>query len=40
MEVHLVHESDDNRTAVIGIMYKIGRPDSFLSMVVIIFMCI
>lgn len=32
MEVHLVHESDDNRTAVVGIMYKIGRPDSFLSM--------
>ncbi|KAI3450590.1 hypothetical protein Pfo_007255 [Paulownia fortunei] len=32
MEVHLVHESNDNRTAVIGIMYKIGRPDSFLSM--------
>ncbi|XP_073138238.1 alpha carbonic anhydrase 7-like [Henckelia pumila] len=33
MEVHLVHQSKDNRTAVIGIMYKIGRPDSFLSMV-------
>ncbi|KAL3618576.1 hypothetical protein CASFOL_037658 [Castilleja foliolosa] len=32
MEVHLVHQSNDNRTAVIGIMYKIGRPDSFLSM--------
>ncbi|KAK4441191.1 Alpha carbonic anhydrase 7 [Sesamum alatum] len=32
MEVHLVHQSDNNRTAVIGIMYKIGRPDSFLSM--------
>ncbi|GFP94399.1 alpha carbonic anhydrase 7 [Phtheirospermum japonicum] len=32
MEMHLVHESNDNRTAVIGIMYKIGRPDSFLSM--------
>ncbi|KAH6814032.1 alpha carbonic anhydrase 7, partial [Perilla frutescens var. frutescens] len=32
MEVHLVHESNDNRTAVIGIMYKIGRPDSFVSM--------
>ncbi|KAK6163345.1 hypothetical protein DH2020_000209 [Rehmannia glutinosa] len=25
MEAHLVHQSDDNRTAVIGIMYKIGR---------------
>ncbi|KAI3461412.1 hypothetical protein Pfo_018075 [Paulownia fortunei] len=33
MEVHLVHQSNDNHTAVIGIMYKIGRPDSFLSMV-------
>lgn len=33
MEVHLVHRSNDNRTAVIGIMYKIGRPDSFLSKV-------
>ncbi|XP_051120764.1 alpha carbonic anhydrase 7-like [Andrographis paniculata] len=32
MEVHLVHQTNDNRTAVIGIMYKIGRPDSFLSM--------
>ncbi|KAL7115817.1 hypothetical protein ACP275_04G204400 [Erythranthe tilingii] len=32
MEVHLVHQSHDNRTAVVGIMYKIGRPDSFLSM--------
>ncbi|KAL2239423.1 UNVERIFIED_CONTAM: Alpha carbonic anhydrase 7 [Sesamum indicum] len=32
METHLVHESDDKRTAVIGIMYKIGRPDAFLSM--------
>ncbi|PIN10781.1 Carbonic anhydrase [Handroanthus impetiginosus] len=32
MEIHLVHQSNDNRTAVIGIMYQIGRPDSFLSM--------
>ncbi|XP_022874799.1 alpha carbonic anhydrase 7-like [Olea europaea var. sylvestris] len=32
LEIHMVHESMDNRTAVIGIMYKIGRPDSFLSM--------
>ncbi|XP_051120915.1 alpha carbonic anhydrase 7-like [Andrographis paniculata] len=31
MEVHLVHQTKDNRTAVIGIMYKIGRSDSFLS---------
>ncbi|XP_009782909.1 bifunctional monodehydroascorbate reductase and carbonic anhydrase nectarin-3-like [Nicotiana tabacum] len=33
LEAHLVHESDDGKTAVIGIMYKIGRPDSFLSMI-------
>ncbi|KAK6271800.1 hypothetical protein POUND7_008883 [Theobroma cacao] len=31
LEVHLVHESADSKVAVIGIMYKIGRPDSFLS---------
>ncbi|KAK4607080.1 hypothetical protein RGQ29_001057 [Quercus rubra] len=31
LEVHLVHESSDGKVAVIGIMYKIGRPDSFLS---------
>ncbi|KAG6435196.1 hypothetical protein SASPL_100066 [Salvia splendens] len=32
MEVHLVHESDTGRMAVIGIMYKIGRRDTFISM--------
>ncbi|KAH6811067.1 alpha carbonic anhydrase 7 [Perilla frutescens var. frutescens] len=32
LEIHLVHVSHDNRTAVIGIMYKIGHPDSSLSM--------
>ncbi|XP_077221780.1 alpha carbonic anhydrase 7-like [Tasmannia lanceolata] len=31
LEVHMVHESSDDKTAVVGIMYKIGRPDSFLS---------
>ncbi|XP_060168801.1 alpha carbonic anhydrase 7-like [Lycium barbarum] len=31
LEVHLVHESEDGKTAVVGIMYKIGRADSFLS---------
>ncbi|KAG6431901.1 hypothetical protein SASPL_103473 [Salvia splendens] len=31
MEVHMVHESDAGRTAVIGIMYKIGRHDTFIS---------
>ncbi|KAF3616292.1 Alpha carbonic anhydrase 7 [Capsicum annuum] len=33
LEAHLVHESNDGKTAVIGIIYKIGRPDSFLSMI-------
>lgn len=31
MEVHLVHQSRENKTAVLGIMYKRGRPDTFLS---------
>ncbi|XP_052169973.1 alpha carbonic anhydrase 7-like [Diospyros lotus] len=31
LEVHLVHESQSNRSAVIGILYEFGRPDSFLS---------
>ncbi|XP_077221712.1 alpha carbonic anhydrase 7-like [Tasmannia lanceolata] len=31
LEVHMVHESSDNKLAVVGIMYKKGRPDSFLS---------
>ncbi|MQM14710.1 hypothetical protein Taro_047645 [Colocasia esculenta] len=31
MEVHLVHQSRENKTAVLGIMYKRGRPDPFLS---------
>ncbi|WOL07060.1 alpha carbonic anhydrase 7-like [Canna indica] len=30
LEVHMVHESDDRRVAVVGIMYTIGRPDTFL----------
>ncbi|XP_073138239.1 alpha carbonic anhydrase 7-like [Henckelia pumila] len=34
MEAHLVHQSKDNRIAVVGILYKIGRPaDTFLSMI-------
>ncbi|KAI3826476.1 hypothetical protein L1987_00524 [Smallanthus sonchifolius] len=32
LELHLVHQSTDGKIAVIGIMYKIGRPDSILSM--------
>ncbi|KAH7542657.1 alpha carbonic anhydrase 7 [Ziziphus jujuba] len=31
VEVHLVHESPQGNITVIGILYKIGRPDSFLS---------
>ncbi|XP_020523868.1 alpha carbonic anhydrase 7 [Amborella trichopoda] len=30
LEVHLVHESKVGKVAVVGITYKIGRPDSFL----------
>ncbi|XP_027077177.1 bifunctional monodehydroascorbate reductase and carbonic anhydrase nectarin-3-like [Coffea eugenioides] len=32
LEAHLVHQSSDGKIAVIGILYKIGRPDPFLSM--------
>ncbi|KAL5994544.1 hypothetical protein ACLOJK_024597 [Asimina triloba] len=31
LEVHMVHESLDKKVAVVGIMYKFGRPDTFLS---------
>ncbi|EXB75896.1 hypothetical protein L484_022573 [Morus notabilis] len=35
MELHMVHQSTDktvkNNIAVIGVLYKLGRPDSFLS---------
>lgn len=31
MELHMFHESSDGRFAVVSIMYKIGRPDSFLA---------
>ncbi|XP_050225412.1 alpha carbonic anhydrase 7-like [Mercurialis annua] len=30
LEIHKVHESKDGKIAVVGIMYTIGRPDSFL----------
>ena len=33
LEMHMVHESPDGKVAVVGIMYTIGRPDSFLSSV-------
>ncbi|XP_078180231.1 dioscorin DB3L-like [Carex rostrata] len=31
MEMHVVHKSSDNKTAVIGILYEYGHPDSFLT---------
>ncbi|KAJ8625203.1 hypothetical protein MRB53_033733 [Persea americana] len=31
LELHMVHESIDNKTAVVGILYKIGSPDTVLS---------
>ncbi|XP_072979451.1 alpha carbonic anhydrase 7-like [Typha angustifolia] len=31
LEVHMVHESADKKAAVVGILYKIGRQDSFLA---------
>lgn len=31
LEQHLVHESQDGKLAVIGIMYQLGEPDAFLS---------
>ncbi|XP_044483470.1 alpha carbonic anhydrase 7-like [Mangifera indica] len=33
LEAHMVHQSTDGKIAVVGIMYKIGRPDSFLSLI-------
>ncbi|KAK1287310.1 Bifunctional monodehydroascorbate reductase and carbonic anhydrase nectarin-3 [Acorus calamus] len=31
MELHMVHESEDGKIAVVGILYKLGRADNFLS---------
>ncbi|XP_062172996.1 alpha carbonic anhydrase 7-like [Alnus glutinosa] len=31
LEAHMLHESSDGKISVVGILYKIGRPDSFLS---------
>ncbi|WCJ41002.1 alpha carbonic anhydrase 7 [Euphorbia peplus] len=31
-ELHMVHESKDGKIAVIGIMYQLGQPDPFLSL--------
>lgn len=30
MEFHMVHQSRDNKIAVIGLLYDIGRPDPFI----------
>ncbi|XP_061362549.1 alpha carbonic anhydrase 7-like [Gastrolobium bilobum] len=32
LELHMVHETPSGQTAVIGVLYKIGRPDPFLSL--------
>ncbi|KAK7404758.1 hypothetical protein VNO78_05715 [Psophocarpus tetragonolobus] len=32
LELHMVHETPSGQTAVIGILYKTGRPDHFLSL--------
>ncbi|KAF5822785.1 putative carbonic anhydrase [Helianthus annuus] len=31
LELHLVHQSIDAKVAVVGVLYKIGHPDSFLA---------
>ncbi|WOK94152.1 alpha carbonic anhydrase 7 [Canna indica] len=31
LEMHMVHQSSDNKTAVVGILYTVGRPDPFLA---------
>ncbi|CAI9105040.1 OLC1v1003872C1 [Oldenlandia corymbosa var. corymbosa] len=33
LEVHMVHQTPEEKIAVIGIIYKIGRPDPFLPMI-------
>lgn len=30
MELHMVHQSAENKAAVIGVLYKIGSRDAFL----------
>ncbi|XP_011629346.1 alpha carbonic anhydrase 7-like, partial [Amborella trichopoda] len=36
LEMHLVHESKQEKRAVVAIAYKIGRPDSFLKEVIML----
>ncbi|KAK8923484.1 Bifunctional monodehydroascorbate reductase and carbonic anhydrase nectarin-3 [Platanthera zijinensis] len=31
LELHMVHESADKKIAVVGILYKLGRPNRFLA---------
>ncbi|KAI3407519.1 uncharacterized protein J3R85_020915 [Psidium guajava] len=31
LELHMVHESPEGEVAVVGVMYKFGKPDTFLS---------
>uniref|UniRef100_A0A7N0UC16 Carbonic anhydrase n=1 Tax=Kalanchoe fedtschenkoi TaxID=63787 RepID=A0A7N0UC16_KALFE len=31
MEIHMVHQTDDHKLAVVGMFYRFGRPDPFLS---------
>ncbi|KAI4373543.1 hypothetical protein MLD38_011659 [Melastoma candidum] len=33
LELHMVHEGPNGEATVVGVMYKLGRPDSFLSSV-------
>lgn len=33
-ELHMVHQTADNKTAVVGIIYKFGKPDTFLAEVI------
>jgi len=35
----MVHKSDDNQTAVVGILYEYGRHDTFLEEVWMVFSC-
>uniref|UniRef100_A0A1D1YPE2 Carbonic anhydrase n=1 Tax=Anthurium amnicola TaxID=1678845 RepID=A0A1D1YPE2_9ARAE len=31
LEIHMVHESADNKIAVVGVLYEYGMPDTFLT---------
>ncbi|MFS7990251.1 putative carbonic anhydrase [Helianthus anomalus] len=35
MELHMVHQSIDNKTAVIAVLYNIGGPSNFLSLLAV-----